>query len=122
MTGDDKNDGLVHIINDLSTELVIQRAIEGIQRMIRPYAGDDAEGKASVTKAVIEVNPAMKRHWESEVKILREAPRDEKKLRAILKVKQKEYDKSKDREDIERLVPEIQMLEFVLFLVCRDQE
>jgi hypothetical protein len=38
----------------------------------------------------------------------------------ILKAKQKEYEKATDREDIERLVPEIEMLKFVLFLVCRD--
>lgn len=33
----------------------------------------------------------MKKHWESEIKIPREAPRDADKLRKILKVKQKEY-------------------------------
>jgi hypothetical protein len=71
-------------------ELVIQRAIEDIQRMIKPYAGDDDE---EATKVVIEINPAMKKHWQSEIEILREAPRDEKKIREILKVKQKEYDK-----------------------------
>jgi hypothetical protein len=69
---------------------------------------------------VIEINPAMKRHWESEIKILRDAPRDPEKLRGILKVKQQEYEKAQDREDIERLVPEIEMLKFVLFLVCRN--
>jgi hypothetical protein len=58
--------------------------------MIKPYAGDDDE---EATKAVIEINPAMKKHWQSEIEILREAPRDEKKIREILKVKQKEYDK-----------------------------
>jgi hypothetical protein len=57
-------------------ELVIQRAIEGIQRIIKPYAGDDDE---EATKAVIEINPAMKKHWESEIKILREAPRHQSK-------------------------------------------
>lgn len=62
----------------------------------------------------------MKRHWESEIKILRDAPRDEKKLRAILKANQEEYEKAEDSEDIERLVPEIQMLKFGLSLVCRD--
>lgn len=60
---------------DSDIESVIQRAIEGIQRMIKPHAGDDEE----TTKAVIEINPAMKRHWQSEIKILREAPRDAKK-------------------------------------------
>lgn len=45
----------------------------------------------------------MEKHWESEINILREAPRDEKKLRQILKAKQEEYDKAIDSEDIERL-------------------
>jgi hypothetical protein len=39
----------------------------------------------------------------------------------ILKVKQKEYEKAEDSEDIERLVPEIEMLKFVLFLVSRNE-
>ena len=46
---------------------------------------------------------------ESELKILREAPRDPDKLIEILKIKQKEYEKAMDREDIERLVSEIEM-------------
>ena len=70
---------------------------------------------------MIEINPAMKRHWESEIKILRDAPRDPYKLGDILKVKQKEYEKATDRKDIEKLVPEIEMLQFVLFLVCRNE-
>jgi hypothetical protein len=36
-------------------------------------------------------------------------------------IKQNQYDKAEDREDIERLVPEIEMLKFVLFLVCRSE-
>jgi hypothetical protein len=68
-----------------STEAVIQRTIEGIQKMIR--VRDSPPGEEG--KAVIQINPAMKRHWESEIKILREAPRDEKKLREILKVNKK---------------------------------
>ena len=78
MVGDNNiNDGLlVYTLPNSDTELVIQRAIEGIQRMISPYEGIDDE---ATTKAVIEINPAMKRHWESEIKILRDAPRDEKK-------------------------------------------
>jgi hypothetical protein len=41
---------------------------------------------------------------------LQNAPRDEGKLRELLKVKQREYDKAMNREDIERLVSEIEML------------
>lgn len=44
----------------------------------------------------------MKRHWESQIKILRDAPRDENKLREILKAMQEEYEKAADSEDIER--------------------
>jgi hypothetical protein len=110
---------LVYPLPD-STELVIQRTIEGIQRMIRPYESKD-EAEEETTKAVIQTNPAMKRHWKSEIKILRDSPRDEKKLEQILNVKQEEYDKAMNRENIERLVPEIEMLKFVLFLVCRNE-
>jgi len=85
--------GVVYPVADsTTTESIIQGAIKGIQRMIKPYDDDgnaDEEEDKTTTKAVIEINPIMKRHWESEIKILREAPRDEKKLREILKLKQK---------------------------------
>jgi len=35
-------------------------------------------------------------------------------------MKQRQYEKAEDSEDVERLVPEIEMLKFVLFLVCRN--
>jgi hypothetical protein len=38
-----------------------------------------------------------------------------------LKAKQKEYEKATDSEDIERLVTEIEMLQFVLFLIVRNE-
>jgi PleD family two-component response regulator len=84
--------------------------------MIRPCECKEDE---TPQVAVIQINPAMKRHWESEIKVLRDAPRNADKLREILKVKQKEYEKAMDREDIERLVPEIEMLKLVLAAVCR---
>jgi PleD family two-component response regulator len=117
---DNKEGGIVYPIPNSDTELVIQRAIAGIQRMISPYDGNN--DNQTTTKAVIQINPAMKRHWESEIKILRDAPRDEKKLREILNAKQEECEKAEDNEDIERLVSEIEMLKFVLFLVCRYLE
>ena len=70
---------------------------------------------------MIEISLAAKKHWELEIKILREAPRDPAKLREILKAKQKEYEKAQDSEDIESLIPEIEMLKFVLFLVSRNK-
>src|SRR5215212_2272760 len=103
VVGDNKNsrkDVVYPVSDSTATESIIQRTIEGIQRMIKPYDGNDDDGYET-TKAVIEINPAMKRHWESEIKILRYAPRDEKKLRAILKAKQEEYDKAEDSEDID---------------------
>ena len=63
----------------------------------------------------------MKRHWEKEIKILREAPRDPYTLGEILKAKQEEYEKATDSDDIESLVPEIELLKFVLFLICRNE-
>jgi hypothetical protein len=56
-----------------------------------------------------------------EIKTLRDAPRDEHKLREILKVKQKEYEKATHSEAFQRLVTEIEMLKFVLFLVYRKE-
>jgi hypothetical protein len=44
------------------------------------------------------------------------------KLREILKAKQEEYEEATDSEDIERLVPEIEMLKFVLFLMSRNKD
>ena len=64
-------------------------------------------------------NTATQKHFELKIKMLQNAPRDPDQLRAILKVKQKEYEKAEDSEDIDRLVPEIEMLKFVLFLVSR---
>ena len=118
MVNNNNNDGLVLPVPD-STELIIQRTIKGIQKMIGPYESKEDE---TSRVAVIQINPAMKRHWESEIKILREAPRDPEKLEEILKAKQKEYEKATDRKDIERLVPEIEMFKFVLFLTCRYEK
>ena len=87
-----------------------------------PCQGEEGDGAPPHKEPAIEISLAAKRHWESEIKILRDAPRDEKKLREILKAKQKEYEKATDSEDIERLIPEIEMLKFVLFLVIQKNE
>jgi hypothetical protein len=43
-----------------STEIIIQKTIEGIQRMISPYS---LQGEGEVTtKAVIEISLAAKKH------------------------------------------------------------
>lgn len=69
---------------------------------------------------MIEISLTAKRHWELQIRTLQEAPRDPEKLRKILKEKQEEYEKATDSDDIERLVPEIKMLQFVLFWVNRN--
>ena len=81
--------------------------------------GEKGKGVITTTtkEAVIEISLAAKKHWEVEIKILRDAPRDPDKLTKILKAKQKEYEQAEDSEDIERLIPEIEMLKFVLY-VC----
>jgi hypothetical protein len=52
---------------------------------------------------------------------LQNAPRDEDKLRELLKLKEKENEKATHIEDTQRLVTEIEMLKVVLYLVSRKQ-
>ncbi len=68
----------------------------------------------------VRINPATKRHFELEITTLQNAPRDEGKLRELLKLKEKENEQATHIEDTQRLVTEIEMLKFVLFLVSRD--
>jgi hypothetical protein len=56
---------------------------------------------------------------ELQINILKTAPRDAGKLKEILQVKEERYEKAQDSEDIERLITEIDMLEYLLFLVRR---
>lgn len=104
-----------------STEAIIQRTIKGIQKLINPQHGNMTPEEEAAA-AVIEINPVMKRHCESQIKILRDSPRDATKLKEILKSKQKEYEKAQDSEDIESLVSEIEMLKFVIFLVRKSEQ
>ena len=114
----------ISLVNSIltSTGSLIQRTIDGIQRMITlhpPIQGEEGDGAPTRKEPAIEISLAAKRHWELQIKILREAPRDPDKLRQILNDKQEEYEKAKESEGIERLIPEIEMLKVVLFLVCR---
>jgi hypothetical protein len=61
----------------------------------------------------------MKRHLELEIKTLQNAPRDEGKLRELLKLKEKQNEQAIHIEDTQRLVTEIEMLKVVLHLVSR---
>ena len=92
---------------------------KGIRTFLIPQLGNTTPGKEAA--AVITINPAMKKHCELKIKILQGSPRDADKLREILQVNQKEYEMARDSEDIERLVTEIEMLKFMLFLVCRSE-
>jgi hypothetical protein len=69
-----------------STEEIIAKQIEGIKKMICVHGGPEEEEPSG-----IHINPAMKRHWELEIKTLQEAPRDAYKLREILETKREEY-------------------------------
>jgi hypothetical protein len=109
-----------------SIEIIIRKHIAGIKKLRHPQYGDNTtnttpEEEAAAGVAVIMNNPVTENHFELQIKTLKEAPRDPDKLRELLKVKQKGYEKATDSEDIERLVTEIEMLQFVLFLVCRDK-
>jgi hypothetical protein len=91
--------------------------IEAGQRMIAvnsQLGGEASEGWG--------INPVMKRHLESEIKTLQNAPRDADKLRKLLEVKQRQKEEAMHIEDTQRLVTEIEILKLVLYLVCRKQQ
>jgi hypothetical protein len=104
-----------------STEVIIQRTVEGIQKLLNPQYGNTTTPEEEAA-AVIKINPAMKNHFELEIKTLQDAPRDADKLRALLQIKERQYQKvTTPMEDIETLFTEIEMLRFVLFLVHRNR-
>lgn len=98
-------------------EKAIAKTIDGIQTLLNPVNMTPEDEKL---KAVIKISEATQKHFELQINTLREAPRDPDRLREILKAKQKEYEKAEDSEGIERLVTEVEMLKFVLFLVNRN--
>ena len=97
-----------------TAEEIIAKQIEGIQKMIKVRDIPDEE-------VGIPINPAIKKHFELEIKTLREAPRDPDKLRKLVKAKQREWKDTMKIEDLQRLVTEIEMLRFVLCVVCRNK-
>jgi hypothetical protein len=58
-----------------STEVAIQRMIEGAQIMIRVDNNSQEEEESEI----IRINPAMKRYFELEIETLQKAPRDQGK-------------------------------------------
>ena len=55
-------------------------------------------------------------------KTLQNAPRNEGKLRELLKLKEKQNETATHIEDTQRLVTEIEMLKVVLYLVSRKNQ
>jgi hypothetical protein len=98
------------------TEKAIQKAIEGIQWFLNP-ANMTPEEKE---KSVIKISEATEKHFELQIRTLKESPRDPDKLGELLEAKQEAYEKAEDSEVIERLVTEIEILKYVLFLVNRN--
>jgi hypothetical protein len=95
-------------IIDSSTEAVISKMIEAMQKFIH----EEKEG--------IPLSSVTKRHFQLEIKTLQNAPRDPSKLEQIIKAKERENAKARHIYDIQRLVTEIEMLKVVLFLVNRN--
>jgi hypothetical protein len=91
--------------------------IDASQRMLDVQ--NQVQGEA---KEGWRINPVMKKHLELEIKTLQNAPRDEGKLRELLKLKEKQNEQEATHiEDTQRLVTEIEMLRVVLYLVSRKQ-
>ncbi len=81
------------VYDSTTMEKAIEKKIEGIRTIINPqYGNTKAEEEVA---AVIKINPATKKYCELKIKILQDSPRDVDKLREILKVKQKEYEKAR---------------------------
>jgi hypothetical protein len=85
--------------------------IDSTQRMIDVHSQVQGEAKEGFG-----INPAMKRHFELEIETLENAPRDEDKLRELLKLKERQNEQATHIEDTQRLVTEIEMLKVVLNL------
>jgi hypothetical protein len=85
-----------------STEVTIQRMIEGIRRMIRVNNNDSQQEEPE-----LKISSAAKRYFELEIETLQNAPRDEGKLREeLLKLKQRQKEGATHIEDTQRLVIE----------------
>jgi hypothetical protein len=79
------------------------------------------EGEDQEEGTPIPISTVTKRHFQLQIKTLQSAPRDAEKLQQIIKAKERENDKSRHIDDTQRLVTEIEMLKFVLYLVNRNR-
>jgi hypothetical protein len=96
--------------------------IETIQSMIT--FSNDNSSKGGELGAGIIINPAIKRHFELEIKTLQSAPRDADKLERLLKIKERQNEEeAMYMEDTQqRLVTEeIEMHKVVLHLMMRNK-
>jgi hypothetical protein len=100
---------LVFSIDD-STQAVLERKIESLQRLIR----EDPE-------QAVQISSVTKSHFQLQIRTLQNAPRDADKLQQMIKAKERDNnDKARHMDQTQRLVTEIEMLKFVLFLVNRN--
>jgi methyl coenzyme M reductase beta subunit len=76
------------------TEVAIQKMIDASQRMIKINSQGQLGG----------MNPAVKKHFDLQIKTLQNAPRDADKLERLLKVKEREKKEAMFMEDTQRLV------------------
>jgi hypothetical protein len=65
-------------------------------------------------------SPPVNEHFKLQIKTLQNAPRDPEKLERLLKAKRRQKEEAMHREDTQKLVTEIEMLEVVLYLVNRN--
>jgi hypothetical protein len=100
---------LVFSIHD-PTEVAIQKMIDASQEILK--VNTRGEG----------MNPAVKRHYELQIKTLQNAPRDAGELEWLLKKKERAKEEAMHIEDTQRLVTEIEMLKVVLRLVRRERK
>ena len=77
----------------------------------RSFIREDPEG--------IRISSVTKRHFQLQIEILQNAPRDAAKLQQIIKAKERENEKARHMDDTQRLVTEIEMLKVVLCLMMR---
>ena len=100
---------MVFSIHD-PTEVAIQKMIEASQQILKV----NTQGKG--------MNPAVKKHYELQIKTLQNAPRDAEELEWLLKKKERAKEEAMHIEDTQRLVTEIEMLRIVLRLVRRERK
>jgi hypothetical protein len=118
------------MIVDDSTEAVIQRMIEGMRSFImEDKNGNSISGSGSSSNSNSNnstISPVLSALFHLKIKTLQSAPREPAKLEQIIKTKEKqqknEDNKARHIVDIQKLVTEIDMLKFVLFLVNRNNK